>query len=192
MQKPAPPPPPPPPPPRNAIQSSSSGSCSSQVYYGASWNSIYVLPYMSIIRVVRLTATSSSFCDPVQISIYSSGDQFLIPADLCQPSVVCMISKVLPSRCRISVGGRSTDPLLFAHPDCEELGYGGHLPAVRAADVEPLLQIRSAGPELGAVLHGEWRHLRQRHAGAHHLAFFTSLATHLEPAKHMSPCLLCD
>lgn len=104
VQKPAPPPPPPPPPPRNPIQSSSSGSCSAQVYYGAPWNSIYVLPYMSIIRVVRLTATSRSFCDPVQISIYSSGVQFQNSADLCQPSVVCTISKVLHSRCRIPVG----------------------------------------------------------------------------------------
>ncbi|CAL8461992.1 g1523 [Coccomyxa elongata] len=57
-EKPAPPPPPPPPPPARPSMQYAQGSCVAEVYYGAPWNSIFALPYMSIIRVtVKNTAT---------------------------------------------------------------------------------------------------------------------------------------
>lgn len=53
QSKQAPPPPPPHMPVRNPITAQIVGNCLAQVYYGRPWDSIYVLPYMSIIRVVR-------------------------------------------------------------------------------------------------------------------------------------------
>ncbi|EIE25050.1 glycoside hydrolase [Coccomyxa subellipsoidea C-169] len=70
-QKPAPPPPPPPPPPRSPVMPSVSGSCTAQVYYGAPWNSIYVLPYMSIIRVTLKNTDTADIVPPYALQMWN-------------------------------------------------------------------------------------------------------------------------